>query len=154
MSVCVSKNEERRGQSQKMVDELRQERKQVWALFCQIAEQKPFENGDKLAPVLEQFAEILVDYVSLGHFGLFERALSGNERRAHIFEVVKQVYPLYAQTTDAVIMFNDSFDVANKKIDFNVLEQSLSRLGEDLAKRMDLEDQVCAALLKRQETSR
>ncbi len=152
MSAIVSENEERRGQSQKMVDDLQQERKEVWALFCQIAEQKPFEHGDKLAPVLGQFAEILVDYVSFGHFCLFERALSGNERRAYILEVVKQVYSSYVQTTDAVLAFNDNFDSV-KDIDFNALEQNLSHLGEDLAKRMDLEDQVCAALLKRQETS-
>jgi regulator of sigma D len=131
------------------VDELQSERKQVWALFCQIAEMKPFNAVDDVTPVLMQFSEILVDYVSLGHFGLFERALSGTERRGNILELVKRIYPRYSETTDSVIAFNDCYDDTRKVRDLKDLEKHLSQLGEQLAKRMELEDKVCAVLLRK-----
>ncbi len=149
MPAVIKDNQERRSQSQQLVDELQAERKQLWALFCQIAEMKPFENSDEIAPVLMKFSEILVDYVSLGHFGLFERALSGNERRSNIMETVNRIYPSYSQTTDSVIAFNDRYDDSKKVRDLNDLEKNLSQLGEELAKRMELEDQVCSVLLRK-----
>ncbi len=149
MPAVITDNQERRSQSQQLVDELQAERKQLWALFCQIAEMKPFDKPEEIAPVLMQFSEILVDYVSLGHFGLFERALSGNERRSRIMDMVNHVYPSYSQTTDSVIAFNDLYDDAKKIRELNDLEEKLSQLGEELAKRMELEDKVCAVLLRK-----
>ncbi len=149
MPAVITEDQERRSQSQQLVDELQAERKQLWALFCQIAEMKPFDEIDEVTPVLMQFSEILVDYVSLGHFGLFERALSGNERRSNILQTVKQIYPSYSQTTDSVIAFNDCYDDSKKVRDLKDLEKNLSQLGEELAKRMELEDQVCAVLLRK-----
>ncbi len=149
MTVAETVNhQERRTQSQHIVDELRQERKEVWALYCQIADLKPFADSADLVLQLKSFSEILVDYVSLGHFGLFERVLSGTERRNNILNIAREVYPEYSTTTDNVVAFNDQYDDTKIKININNLETDLSRLGEALAKRMEIEDKLCSVLLR------
>jgi len=45
---------------------------------------------------LTQFSQILVDYVSLGHFGVYERLLAGTERRSRVLSVAKDIYPEFS----------------------------------------------------------
>ncbi len=147
MSVAINLNQERRQQAQHLVTELQQERHEVWSLYCQIAELKPFTGNTDIKLILKQFAEVLVDYVSLGHFGIYDRLLAGTERRERVLTDANSVYPDFSRTTDDVVSFNDRYDPTNKKIDFNNLEADLSKLGESLAKRMEIEDKLCNLLL-------
>jgi len=93
-----------------------------------------------------QFSQLLVDYVSLGHFGVYERVLSGNERRSRVLSVANEIYPEFSVTTDAAIAFNDKYDKVEKIEVFEDLERDLSVLGESLAKRIDLEDRLCEVM--------
>jgi regulator of sigma D len=88
----------------------------------------------------------LVDYVSLGHFGVYERVLSGTERRGRVLSVAKEIYPEFSAITDAAISFNDKYENVEKTEAFEDLEQDLSVLGENLAKRIDLEDKLCEVM--------
>jgi regulator of sigma D len=115
-------------------------------LYCNIAELKPFSANDAVKSLLTQFSQILVDYVSLGHFGVYERLLAGTERRNRVLSVAKEIYPEFSETTDAVISFNDKYDNIEKIDVFEDLEQDLSALGESLAKRIDLEDRLCEVM--------
>lgn len=148
MSLAINLNMERRQQAQHLVSELQQERHEVWSLYCQIAELKPFSNNTNIKLIMKQFSELLVDYVSLGHFGIYERLLSGTERRQRVLTEADSFYPEFAQTTEDVVTFNDRYDPGNRKPDYQHLETDLSKLGESLAKRMEIEDKLCALLLK------
>jgi regulator of sigma D len=146
MPVKTPVNTERRQQACQLIAELQNERREVWSLYCHVAELKPFSANDAVKSSLIQFSQILVDYVSLGHFGVYERVLSGNERRGRILSVAQEIYPEFSATTDTAILFNDKYDNVEKIEDFEDLEQDLSVVGESLAKRIELEDRLCEVM--------
>lgn len=137
---------ERRQRGVQLITELQNERKDLWALYCQIGELKPFADIDAVKPKLARFSEILVDYVSLGHFGLYERILSGTERRASIMDLATSIYPEFSEVTELSVYFNDKYEHAEGIKTLDGLANDLSLLGESLAKRFDLEDQLCALM--------
>jgi regulator of sigma D len=146
MPVKTPVNTERRQQACQLIAELQNERREVWSLYCHVAELKPFSANDAVKSLLIQFSQILVDYVSLGHFGVYERLLAGTERRNGVLSVAKDIYPEFSATTDAAISFNDKYDNVGKMDVFEDLEQDLSALGESLAKRIELEDRLCEVM--------
>ncbi len=147
MSAATQTKPERRQQAQHLVNELQQEQRAVWSLYCQIAELAPFKDNAQVKPILKKFTEIMVDYVSLGHFGIYDRLLAGTERREGVLVNAKEIYPKYSITTEAVVSFNDQYDDSKPKFNFNALEADLSKLGETLATRMEIEDQLCSLLI-------
>ena len=146
MPVATPINTERRQQSYELIAKLQNERQEVLSLYYNFAELKPFSANDAVKSLLTQFSQLLVDYVSLGHFGVYERVLSGNERRSRVLTVAKDIYPEFSATTDAAILFNDKYDNVEKMDVFEDLEEDLSALGVSLAKRSDLEDRLCEVM--------
>lgn len=146
MTVATPIHTERRQQSGQLIAELQKERQDVLSLYCGFAELKPFSAHGGVKKLLTRFSQLLVDYVSLGHFGLYERLLAGTERRQGVLSVAREVYAEFSATTDAVIAFNDKYDNVEKIEGFDDLEQDLSVLGESLAKRIDLEDRLCEVM--------
>ena len=147
MSAVLQSNLERRQFNQRLVAELQEERHQVWSLYCKVAEQKPFSSSYDMKSLLNQFSQLLIDYVSLGHFGVYERLLSGTERRDGVLTTAKNLYPEFSQITESVMSFNDKYDDNNHSLHVDELENDLSRLGEQLAKRIDIEDRLCHLVL-------
>ncbi len=147
MSTATKIKPERRQQARHLVNELQQEQREVWSLYCQIAELTPFKDNTEVKSMLKKFAEAMVDYVSLGHFGIYERLLAGTERRENVLINAKAIYPKYSTTTETVVSFNDQYDDTKAKFNTSTLESDLSKLGETLAKRMEIEDQLCSLLI-------
>ncbi len=148
MSAVMHETPDRRQHNHHLVSELQQGRSQVWSLYCEIADLKPFSASSEIHATLTQFSQLLVDYVSLGHFGIYEYLLSGNERREKVLTAAKSIYPEFSRTTEAVIAFNDKYDDNKNSFKTAGLEADLSVLGEDLAKRIELEDELCRLVLK------
>jgi regulator of sigma D len=146
MSFATPGNTERRQQTHQLITELQKERQEVWSLYSHIVDLKPFSANDKVKNVLTRFSQLLVDYVSLGHFGVYERLLAGKERRQRILSVANAIYPEFSTTTDAAISFNDKYENIEEMNSFENLERDLSALGESLAKRVDLEDRLCEVM--------
>lgn len=146
MPVVTPPNTERRQQSLELIAKLQNERQEVLSLYCKFTELKPFSANDAVKSLLTEFSQMLVDYVSLGHFGVYERLLAGTERRQRVLSVAKEIYPEFSATTDAAISFNDKYDNVKKTKTFEQLEQDLSVLGESLAKRIELEDRLCEVM--------
>ena len=89
-----------------------------------------------------------MDYIAAGHFGLYERISSGKERRQGVNSLAEELYPRIAETTDIAVAFNDKYDCGDDgKIGPN-LGKDLSRLGEELALRAELEDQLLNAMAR------
>lgn len=148
MTKVAPEKPERRQQAYQLIDELQNERREVWSLYCQVADLKPFTALESVRSKLNKFSQLLVDYVSLGHFGLYERLLAGTERRDRVLSAAKEIYPEFSSTTEAAISFNDKYEKVLKINLFDDLEQDLSELGECLAKRFDLEDKLCGLMRK------
>ena len=148
MSVATPVNIERRQRASQLIAELQNERQEVWSLYCHVAELKPFSVNDTVKKQLTNFSQLLVDYVSLGHFGVYERLLAGTERRQGVLSVAREIYPEFSSITDAAISFNDKYQNIEEINSFDDLEQDLSALGESLAIRIDLEDRLCKLMRK------
>jgi regulator of sigma D len=146
MATAEPAKPERRQRTVQLIDELQHERQDLWSLYCQIGELKPFTEIEPVKSKLMQFSEVLVDYVSLGHFGLYERILSGTERRENIMTVATDVYPEFSEVTELSVSFNDKYEKANGAAAFITLAEDLSALGESLAKRFELEDRLCGLM--------
>ena len=148
MSATMQAIPDRRKHNHHLVSELQQERQQVWSLYCKIGDLKPFSSISDTKVALTEFTQLLIDYISLGHFGIYEYLLSGKERRGKVLNAAKEIYPDFSRTTEAAMTFNDKYDEQKQKIKTDELESDLSTLGESLAKRIELEDDLCRLVLK------
>lgn len=137
----------RRPQTSRMIQELLQERQQVWEMYCELGGMKPYASGPILTEAIRRFCQLLIDYISLGHFGVYRRIIDGTERRVLAIRTAEQVYPAIEDATDVALTFNDKYDQLEPQCLGVDLEGDLSRLGEVLATRFDLEDRLLISLL-------
>lgn len=148
-SVNQPQQPERRKQTLALVEELQKERNQVWTLYSQIGELKPYSSDQQIQPLLNEFAQLLIDYISLGEFGIYRRITDGTERRVQVKEAAERMYAEFSCTTDMAVSFNDKYANASSDQIAASLEHDLSSLGESLAKRIDIEDHICSLILRR-----
>lgn len=92
-------------------------------------------------PALQHFCEILLDYVSAGHFEIYEQLLNeaeafGDKRG---LELARQIYPRIEAITEVALAFNDRCDKGDC-LDSPDLAQEFTRLGRLLHERFELED--------------
>ena len=92
-----------------------------------------------------QLCQLLVDYVSAGHFEVFHELLAEAESFADgSSELATRVMPAIADTTELIMAYDEKYgdgNVASAK-----LKRDLSALGESLESRFALEDQLIAGL--------
>lgn len=129
--------QERWGGVHLLIDRWLQERNELVQAYAGI-------NGSAQAPgadALQQFCEILVDYVSAGHFEVYEQLTSeakafGDERG---LELAKQIYPRIEAITEVALAFNDRCDTGDCHDAASLLDD-VKRLGQLLHERFELED--------------
>ena len=109
--------------------------------------------GVEPAGDLEEFVQVLVDYIAAGHFGLYQRIAEGKERRKAVSELAVQIYPRIERTTEVALAFDEKYNPENSSKDLSQLQQDLSLLGEELSTRIELEDQLINSILGRAEAS-
>ena len=125
------------------IDSWLNERQQLLIEYCAIAgltankldEQQTLPSNEELA----QFCQILMDYVSAGHFEIFDIMATedptGERLRASL-------YPSLLESTDLALTFNDRYadiDIIEVPVEF---EAMIAKLGETLAIRFELEDKL------------
>ncbi len=143
------KSAERRKRSFELTQKLITERTEMLVLFCRLAGIESYAPENRpVKQLLEEFCQILVDYISAGHFALYERIIEGNERRREVAVLAEQLYPGIARTTDAALDFNDRYDRDDHRTMLECLPQELSQLGEQIAVRIELEDRLIAAFAR------
>ena len=98
--------------------------------------------------LLQRFRQALVDYLALGPFEVFqaleEQPADSPYRRAR--DLARQLYARIARTTQAALTFHDRHDGELSPAELAALPEDLSQLGEHLATRIELEDQIVAAV--------
>jgi regulator of sigma D len=136
-----------RARARRLLDE----RKRMFVLYSRLVEFAPFTERVPEPELRDEFCEILVDYMACGHFGLFRRLLEGRERRVAAARLGDGLYPRIAESTDAVVHFNDRYAGARKLGDHEAFARDLSALGEHLARRVEVEDRMLELLLEAEE---
>lgn len=141
--------DERRTRSSNIVDKLKAERAEVLVNFCRVAGIEPYENPSQRANLeecLRDFCQIMVDYLAAGHFGLYQRFIDGQERRQDICELAEELYPQIAKTTQFALDFNDKYEHETEDAFNEAFSEDLSKLGQTLATRIELEDRLLQAI--------
>lgn len=118
------------------------ERQELIRIYCLLTDRE--SNKAEFAQNLESFCEVLVDYLSAGHFEVF--AELENEARcfdARGIKLVKAIYPYLEQSTEIALWFNDRCDqLQHSDARVEQIRSELSYLGESLTDRFELEDQL------------
>ena len=147
MSTKSFSGSDRRVQTNKMINELLEGRKQVWSLYCKVAGIEPFPIEKPSTDSLQDFCQVLVDYISLGHFGIYQRIIDGRERRTKVIKIAEDIYFQIADATESAVSFNDKYEKLKGQEITQTLPEDLSDLGEKLAVRIELEDKLIETML-------
>ncbi len=147
MNPEVREQSERRSGTRALIDKMLSERQRMLVLFERCAGVEPYADETPNDELLQEFSQILVDYIASGHFGLYERICEGKERRRGIVRLAEELYPRIADTTQVAVEFNDICEQSNGEDIGGNLVKVLSKLGEELAVRIDLEDQLITEML-------
>ncbi|QSX29734.1 MULTISPECIES: sigma D regulator [Shewanella] len=145
----LEKAEQKWGGANKAIDQWLNNRRNLLVHYCRIAGLPPYENGNSLPSVdnVRSFCEMLVDYVSEGHFEVYNQVVSACEKHGQTSKAVaQQLLPKINDTTDAALDFNDKYtEAADDKV-LMQLDSDLSRLGDAMETRFQLEDQLLEVL--------
>lgn len=135
--------EERWNAVDTLVERWLQERQLIIVQFCALSGIHELSKKDEKPANqrLEKFCQLLVDYMSAGHFEVYYALI----REAEAFadgsaENANALMPQITETTEVAMDFNDRYGDANEVI--TTLSKGLSTLGETLAARFELEDQL------------
>jgi regulator of sigma D len=147
MSEQLNEIQERRSGSQELIQHMLKERNQLLTLLLQVSSDSSHKESEKLITDLEEFVQVLVDYIAAGHFGLYERIAEGKERRKAISDLAIEIYPRIEQTTQIALAFDEKYNPDNENRELNEFPQDISKLGEELTSRIELEDQLIQLML-------
>lgn len=137
--------QERWGGRNEMIDRWLADRQNTLIKFFEVQSAQGQEN---LTPALNSFCEDLVDYISEGHFEIYEQLFTeAKEFNDGGIELANQVYPKIEVTTEQMLAFNDRYQTADDVMtNHDSLKEDLSKLVESLSERFDLEDQLIESL--------
>ncbi|WP_277373214.1 sigma D regulator [Pseudomonas sp. AA-38] len=131
--------QERWGGVHQLIDRWLHERHELVNAYKGLADAPP--SSVVTAERLHGFCELLVDYVSAGHFEVYEQLTSEakafNDQRG--LELAKQIYPRIEAITEVALAFNDRCDGSGGEGVSELLAE-LQRLGPLLHERFELED--------------
>lgn len=121
------------------------ERQELIVVYCSLSGSNNYSpNSVNLKNKLRSFCQILVDYVSAGHFEVYDQlAKEAEEFEQSASELLGSIMPEISLSTQAALEFNDRFDAHEdtSKISDD-LKLQLSALGELLVSRFELEDKL------------
>ncbi|MDH5190350.1 MAG: sigma D regulator [Gammaproteobacteria bacterium] len=146
MAAEIKQFVERRTRSRELIQKLVDARTDMLTLYGKLAENHPFDKDDDLKSIgklLQDFCNSLIDYTAEAHFHLYKHFADNAERRQVVKEVAEQIYSRIAEITQTIVDFNDKYTKDTTSPE--ELEQDLSKLGEKLADRIELEDQLIDA---------
>lgn len=142
---------ERRDRTRQEIKKLIEDRTTVLSQYYHLARSSDVADDDlsTILELLEEFCQELIDYMATGQFELYRRIEEGNERRGNIIQLAEKIMPRINDTTQIAIAFNDLYDDTSglNEDAIKQLPAHLEKLGEELATRIDLEDQLINTLL-------
>jgi regulator of sigma D len=140
------------GGSSTAIDSWLEERQQLIVSYCKLAALPPFDKQqqENQLPAQEDilvFCQLLMDYLSAGHFEVYDQIVSqcqinGNDSKS----LAQALYPKISASTDIALEFNDNYAEPSDDNDFATFDLDLSGLGQALEERFGLEDELIQTL--------
>lgn len=135
------------------LDRWLEERQELLVRYCQIASLPPYDkHWEQLPPAQEirAFCEILIDYISAGHFELYDHILEeANAHNQSTAEFSDKIYPQIHTTTETALDFHDTYAEVCDTDTLPNFTRDISSLGEALQTRLELEDQLIQMLAEK-----
>jgi regulator of sigma D len=117
------------------------ERQSLIVAFNHLCSLRPFTA--EISEPLQEFCQLLVDYVSLGHFEVYEYIVNAVEQCPQPkVQIPKRLLLALMDTTVSALDFNDKYQVERKT---DQLDADLSKLGLRFAQRLEWEDSLLEA---------
>ncbi len=139
--------QERWGGVHSIIDRWLQQRKGLIISWDELRQKASFTPAD--TPNIQAFCELLVDYVSTGHFEVYEQ-LALEARDFHddtALECFKRLMPEIDSNTEIVLEFQDKYDTEAHCNELLVdLPFALQALGLVMDERFGYEDQLIEEL--------
>ncbi|HDR2761341.1 TPA: sigma D regulator [Enterobacter mori] len=135
--------------SNKLVDRWLHVRKHLLVAYYNLVGIKPGKESYMRLneKALDDFCQSLVDYLSDGHFNIYERIIREMEGTTPYLAASK-LYPLLEANTQQIMDYYDStLENAIDHDNYLEFQQALSDLGEALEERFTLEDKLIALVL-------
>ncbi|HDC4301865.1 sigma D regulator [Enterobacter kobei] len=135
--------------SNKLVDRWLHVRKHLLVAYYNLVGIKPGKESFMRLneKALDDFCQSLVDYLSDGHFNIYERIIREMEGTTPYLAASK-LYPLLEANTQQIMDYYDStLENAIDHDNYFEFQQALSDLGEALEERFTLEDRLIALVL-------
>lgn len=137
---------ERWGGVNKIIDSWLEARRLMLVEYCALSTLKDPKQSDAVrGGKLKKLCEILVDYVSAGHFEVYDQLIKEGREFGdqQALEEAGKLFSVIDLTTEEALDFNDKYLATD---DLDGLEPDLSRLGETLETRFSAEDRMIAVL--------
>jgi len=137
--------QERWGGVHDLIDRWLSERQNMLVLYFAIRGLKPFSPRETpLSVKVEAFCQVLMDYLSAGHFEIYEKLiLEAQEYDDGGIDLARKHYPRLEAITERCVEFNDKYDNAEHCLEqLSDLPKDLSEIGELLEERFELEDEL------------
>lgn len=124
-----------------MIERWLAERQKMIVDFCALGE---IDSASKTLPKsLQAFCQILVDYVSAGHFEVYYQLLrEAEEFQDGSAKIAKALFPELEENTAVAMEFHDRYAESTDQTDLGELSKKLSKLGELLELRFEIEDRL------------
>ncbi|MBE4593421.1 anti-RNA polymerase sigma 70 factor [Vibrio navarrensis] len=140
--------QEQWGGSSEVIDHWLDTRQSLIVEYCKLAALQPCTSKTNVLELptpdeLQHFCQELVDYISEGHFKVYDMVM--NKWRATGFEITQEIHDTYARivlTTDPLLNFTDQYASVDEEDTLDRFDKDLSRLGEILEMRFEVEDQL------------
>lgn len=136
---------ERWGGVNEIIDRWLEERQVMLVQYCALSgldqNLSDLQRGEKL----RSFCQILVDYVSAGHFEVYDQLIKEGREfdDAEALQEASKLYNTIDSTTERLLDFNDKYLETD---DLSSLSNDLSLLGEALEVRFSTEDRLISVL--------
>ena len=135
---------ERWGGVSEIIDRWLQERQDMLVQYCALGSLNQ-SNNELRGDTLRTLCQILVDYVSAGHFEIYDQLMKEG-REFDDEEALHEAGALFTvidNTTEELLDFNDKYLETD---DLTSLDSDLSKLGQTLETRFTAEDGMISVL--------
>ncbi|WP_062063056.1 Rsd/AlgQ family anti-sigma factor [Cellvibrio sp. OA-2007] len=136
---------ERWGGVSEIIDRWLEERQAMLVQYCALSEREQKLSDLQRGEKLRSFCQILVDYVSAGHFEVYDQLIKEGREfdDAEALQEASKLYDTIDTTTERLLDFNDKYLETD---DITSLTADLSQLGETLEVRFSAEDRLISVL--------
>ena len=137
---------ERVGGSNELVDRWLQVRKHLLVVSYNLVGLKPGKESFMRLneKALDDFCQSLVDYLSSGHFSIYERIIGEMEGDTPLLAATRLYPQLEANTQQMMDYYDTCLENAIDHDNYLEFQQALSDIGESLEARFALEDKLIA----------